>query len=126
MLSLNKFVIRKSKEYEQGPLIELEGDARAQRILTSKVTGSKNMMLGICTIMPGDSHGWHTHSNGEEEINYVISGRALISWQEGNLKKEVEVSSGDVIYTPSEIPNMQMSIGDEPFKFVYVLSPPRE
>src|SRR5579862_4017314 len=99
----------------------------ARRILTSKLTGSDKMMLGIGTIMPGDSHAWHTHPTDEEEINYIIEGRGLFSWvEEGGEKRECVVERGDVVYSPGDVPNMQLNIGDRPFRFVYIISPPRE
>jgi len=121
-----KFIVRRCDEYNNILPIILEGSAQGRRILTSKETGSEKMMLGICTIMPGDNHGWHTHPPNEEEINYVIEGRGLIKWLEGDAKKECEVTAGDVIFTPENVPNMQLNIGNGPFRFVYVISPPRE
>jgi len=127
MRNEKEFVILGSTEYETFPALVLEGNARGRRILTSKLTGSDKLMLGICTIMPGEEHGWHTHPDNEEEVNYIIEGRGLIVWKDrNNNERRKEVTTGDVIFTPGRIPNKQLNIGNEPFRFLYVLSPPRE
>lgn len=121
-----RFMVMKKKALDEFPSILLEGNAKARRIVTTKRTGARRAMLGICTIQPGAEHGWHTHPPGEEEMNYIIGGSGLILWKEGRRERSQKVGKGDVIFTPEKVPNMQRCLGRKPFVFLYAVSPPRE
>lgn len=73
-------------------------------------------MYARLTLAPGSSIGYHTHEN-EEEIFYVLSGRAEA---DDNGKKAV-LETGDSIVTRGGEGHAVSAIGDEPLVLLAII-----
>ena len=71
-----------------------------------------NFLLRRFIMDPGG--GIPAHTNTVEHEQYVLSGRAKIG-----IGEDVhEVSEGDVVYIPAEVPHWYEVVGDDPFEFL--------
>ena len=98
---------------------EKEMQGVSVRMLIGPDEGAANFVLRYFEIEPA---GWtapdlHAHDHGI----YILRGRARVQFG----GKEVEVSSGDVVYIPPNEAHQFWNIGDEPFGFLCVI-PPKE
>ncbi|RLE94433.1 MAG: cupin domain-containing protein [Thermoprotei archaeon] len=77
--------------------------------------GAKNFAMRMFTIKPGGEIPKHSHWY-EHEI-FVLKGKGVI----GAGDKEYEVSEGNVIYVPSNIPHWYRNTGSEDWVFICVI-----
>ena len=71
-----------------------------------------NFAMRCFTIQPGGSMPLHT--NLVEHEQYVLRGRARV-----RIAGEIfEVSAGDVLFIPADVPHDYTNIGNEPFVFL--------
>ena len=78
-----------------------------------------NFAMRKFSMQPGGSMPLHT--NKVEHEQYVLRGRARVC-----LGEEIfEVSAGDIVFIPAELPHYYVNVSDEPFEFL-CLVPNRE
>lgn len=61
--------------------------------------------------------GMPNHTNTVEHEQYVLQGKASI----GIGDQTFEVSKGDVVFIPANVPHWYTNIGDEPFEFLCLI-----
>ncbi|MEA3351579.1 MAG: cupin domain-containing protein [Chloroflexota bacterium] len=71
-----------------------------------------NFAMRRFVMQPGG--GMPNHTNQVEHEQYVLAGHARI----GIGDEVFEVSPGDVVFIPAQIPHWYQNIGDEPFVFL--------
>lgn len=71
-----------------------------------------NFAMRKFTIEPGG--GMPLHTNKVEHEQYVLRGRARVQLGEEIL----EVTSGNIVFIPANLPHCYTNIGDEPFEFL--------
>ena len=86
------------------------------RILNS--TESVFMKSGLVTLMAGEECESH-NTDDREELIIVLEGRGEIE-AEGNGKKGI--SKGLVAYNPPHVQHNVRNTGDEPMRYIYVVS----
>ena len=92
--------IAKVTEIQGKPPRTAGGGGIWRRLISSEETDS-GMLLGFGVIKPGEARGWHIHPPGEDEIFFVMEGRALAEWIfEGKRDIGDEISTGTAFYTP--------------------------
>ncbi len=84
------------------------------------ITGEKVMLTQIF-LKKGCVVPLHSHEN--EQISYVVQG-ALRFWLGGDLSRQIEVRSGEVLHIPSNLPHKAEALEDT--LDVDVFSPPRQ
>jgi quercetin dioxygenase-like cupin family protein len=88
--------------------------------LIRKAFSGKNSMMTLNEVKPG-TPPW-LHSNPEEQLAYIVSGRA-----EFVLGDEVlTLKAGDLLVVPPHVPHSMTVIGEEPVMSIDVLSPIRK
>lgn len=71
-----------------------------------------NFAMRKFSIQPGGSMPLHT--NKVEHEQYVLRGKARV-----RIGEEIfEVSPGDIVFIPANLPHYYINIGDEPFEFI--------
>lgn len=71
-----------------------------------------NFAMRKFSIEPGGSMPLHT--NKVEHEQYVLRGRARV-----RLGEEIcEVSAGDIVFIPADLPHYYVNLTDEPFEFL--------
>jgi len=83
--------------------------------LVDPSAGAKNFAMRMFTIKPGGEIPKHSHWY-EHEI-FVLKGKGVI----GAGDKEYEVSEGNVIYVPPNIPHWYRNTGSEDWVFICVI-----
>lgn len=107
--------------FDEGIEVSILGmTGKWKRLITPADTDNKEVM-GIGFLEKGDSRGWHTHPKGEEEILYVIKGKALLEWKENGEIKKLIAEEGTAIYTPDEIENNISNIYSETMYCVFFI-----
>lgn len=93
---------------------------RVSRLLLSeKNAGLQNVSMGVNVCEAGSMIPEHSHQ-GEEEAMYLISGQAKL-YIEG---EEFDISSDTAFCVPQGAKHKVVNTGDEPFKLLWVYSPP--
>jgi quercetin dioxygenase-like cupin family protein len=73
---------------------------------------ARNFAMRKFTMQPGGSMPVHT--NKVEHEQYVLRGKATV-----RLGEEIfEVSAGDIVFIPADLPHYYVNITDEPFEFL--------
>lgn len=76
------------------------------------VEEAPNFAMRKFSIQPGGSMPLHT--NKVEHEQYVLRGRARV-----RLGEEIrEVSAGDIVFIPADLPHYYVNLTDEPFEFL--------
>lgn len=87
------------------------GTKVTKQVLISADEGP-NFAMRCFTIQPGG--GMPNHINLVEHEQYVLSGKATI-----NIGGETfQVTAGDVVFIPANVPHWYSANGDEPFSFL--------
>lgn len=90
------------------------GEGVSKQVLISQ-DEAPNFAMRCFTIKPGGS--MPNHTNRVEHEQYVVNGHARI----GIGDEVIEVSKGDIVFIPAEIPHWYTNIGEEPFQFLCVV-----
>ncbi|MFZ5988315.1 MAG: cupin domain-containing protein [Bacillota bacterium] len=93
-----------------------KGSVEILHIFKQDELKGKARLCAKITIEPGSSIGLHQHDN-EEEIFYIISGKALIN-DNGTLK---EAAAGDSILTGNGDSHAVENIGEEPLEMLAII-----
>ncbi|RLE80951.1 MAG: cupin domain-containing protein, partial [Thermoprotei archaeon] len=83
--------------------------------LVDPSAGARNFAMRLFTIKPGGEIPRHNHWY-EHEI-FVLKGKGVI----GAGDKEYEVSEGNVIYVPPNIPHWYRNTGNEDWVFICII-----
>lgn len=76
---------------------------------SAKLGNSDELTVGKCIIRPGCENPLHSHPNCSEVL-VVAQGKIVHRIEDG---KEVELSAGDVIALPPNLPHSARNIGSE-------------
>lgn len=93
-----------------------------------RVTGTKNMAVGIGRIAPGQGHTRHNHV-GSEEFIYFMEGTAeqTVETEENGLERAV-MHAGDLVSIPDSAYHSTMNVGETDLVFLacYLHAGPEE
>ncbi|MEX2600662.1 MAG: cupin domain-containing protein [Balneolaceae bacterium] len=82
------------------------------------ITGSDDLIVTEVEVEPGGGHPFHLHPDMDEVI-YILSGEAE-QWIE---KESRTLGPGEAIYVPKEMIHATYNVGEEPLRFLAILSP---
>ncbi|MEI4486835.1 cupin domain-containing protein [Frigidibacter sp. MR17.14] len=86
--------------------------------------GAQGLCMHLLTIPPGGRAKAHKHATHETAI-YAISGATVMYWGE-RLEHRMEVSAGELLYIPADMPHLPMNPGPEPAVAVIARTDPNE
>jgi uncharacterized RmlC-like cupin family protein len=86
--------------------------------------GSQAICMHLLTIPPGGRAKAHKHATHETAI-YVLSGTTMMAWGE-LLENVMEVSAGEMLYIPADMPHLPWNPGPEPATAVIARTDPHE
>ncbi len=82
------------------------------------LNGAENLVVLEAEVNPGHGRDFHRQAE-QEKVIFVISGQ-LEQWIEGDMQI---LQAGDSVYVNKGVVNASFCFGDEPVKFLTVLSP---
>lgn len=82
------------------------------------LTEAEDLLMVRVEVEPGNGHPFHHHPE-MEEIIYVLDGR-VEQWVE---RERRELGPGEAVHVPPGIVHATFNSGDEPVRFLAVLSP---
>jgi len=97
---------------------ELSGDTgqtsgmTRREAISGKTTGSARVWMGQTHVAPGVSSGNHHHGEAETAI-YVLSGRPVFVFAEGDREIRLETGPGDYVFVPPYAPHREENPGAE-------------
>jgi len=112
VICLAKVVISEVEEIE-----EPKGNYK-KLLVHPERTGNKYCQISLLRIPPGEGFPRHLHP-GSEDIIYVLRGRAIFSLGE----EEVEVSAGEIIVIPENIPHSAVNRTKRDLEAVVIQAP---
>ncbi len=80
--------------------------------ISGKTAGSENIWMGQTHVAPRTSSGDHHHGHVETAI-YVLSGRPVFVFAEGDKEVHLRCEPGDYIFVPAHVPHREENPGDE-------------
>jgi len=80
------------------------------------------MLLGYSVIAPGEGRAWHSHPLGEDEIFFILEGKALAEWVFDGRKCQQEIEAGTAFYTPGKTEHNITNIGEMELRAVYCIA----
>lgn len=119
MLKPNCKVIRPSATYEGKQAFSyFEG-------ISAESSGAVGICMHLLTIPPSGRAKAHKHEAHETAI-YVLEGRAAM-WYGENMEEHVEVSAGEYLYIPANMPHLPYNLSDsEPCTAILARTDPNE
>lgn len=78
--------------------------------ISGKTVGSSKLWMGRTHVAAGASSGDHHHGDTETAI-YVVSGRPVFVFAEGDAEVRVEAGPGDYIFVPPFTPHREENPG---------------
>lgn len=104
--------VKHIKDIPTEPVPNATGVAKAVLISAEE---APNFAMRKFSMQPGGSMPLHT--NKVEHEQYILRGRARVC-----LGEEIfEVSAGDVVFIPAELPHNYVNIVEEPFEFLCLI-----
>lgn len=100
----------------ENPPMDGEGILHLDKLNTFTPECKALRTFAVATLEPGSEVGYHLHE-GEMESYYIISGSALYN----DNGTEVQLSAGDVTYTPSGESHGIKNISDENLVFIALI-----
>jgi uncharacterized RmlC-like cupin family protein len=97
---------------------ELSGDTRQTTGMTrleavsGKTVGSSKVWMGQTHVAPATSSGDHHHGDTETAI-FVLSGRPVFVFAEGESEVRIEAEPGDYIFVPPYVAHREENPGDD-------------
>lgn len=92
--------------------------------IARETTGSNAICMHLLTIPPGGRARAHKHATHETAI-YVLSGTTIMHWGE-RLENTMEISAGELLYIPADMPHLPYNPGPEPATAVIARTDPHE
>jgi uncharacterized RmlC-like cupin family protein len=91
---------------------ELTGDTgqtpgmRRFEAVSGKTVGSEHLWMGRTHVAPGVNSGDHHHGRAETAI-YVVSGRPVFVFADGDEEIRLETKPGDYVFVPPYVPHRE-------------------
>ncbi len=92
--------------------------------IARETTGSQGICMHLLTIPPGGRARAHKHATHETAI-FVLSGTTVMLWGE-QLENRMEISAGELLYIPADMPHLPWNPGPEPATAVIARTDPHE
>jgi uncharacterized RmlC-like cupin family protein len=92
--------------------------------ISRESAGSQAVCMHLLTIPPGGRARAHKHATHETAI-YVLQGTTVMHWGE-RLEHRMEVSAGEMLYIPADMPHLPMNLSDRPATAVIARTDPHE
>jgi uncharacterized RmlC-like cupin family protein len=92
--------------------------------LSRESVGSTAICMMLLTIPPGGRAKAHKHATHETAI-YVLSGTTIMHWGHA-LEHTMEISAGEMLYIPADMPHLPFNPGPEPATAVIARTDPNE
>lgn len=93
-----------------------KGSISMDKLNNEVIKPSKVRKLAHAKLEPGSSVGYHVHY-GESETFYILSGKALYN----DNGTEIELSAGDVTFTPDGEGHSIENIGNDVLEFMLMI-----
>lgn len=88
------------------------GGMRRCAAISSGTVGSEGIWMGYTEVDPGSSSAAHHHGHSETAI-YVVSGRPVFEFRDGDEIVELQAGPGDFVHVPPYVPHRESNPGDE-------------
>ena len=82
------------------------GGMRRFEAISAKAVGSQTLWMGRTHVAPATASGIHHHGEAETGI-YVVSGRPIFTFQQGDDLVQYRTEAGDYIFVPPWIPHRE-------------------
>lgn len=92
--------------------------------VSAESMGAEGICMHLLTIPPGGRAKAHKHATHETVI-YAISGSTVMFWGE-QLEHRMELSEGEILYIPKDMPHLPMNLSDRPAVAVIARTDPHE
>ena len=92
--------------------------------VSAQSVGARGICMHLLTIPPGGRARAHKHASHETAI-YVLQGETVMWWGE-RLENRMEVSEGEILYIPADMPHLPMNLSDRPAVAVIARTDPNE
>ncbi len=92
--------------------------------ISAQSVGAQRIYLQIGTILPGVRSNAHKHADHETAI-YVVSGGCAV-WHGEKLERRLELSAGDFLYIPADMPHLPYNPNAESCVVVVARTDPDE
>ncbi len=92
--------------------------------IAKETTGSDAICMHLLEIPPGGRAKAHKHETHETAI-YVLDGAAVMHWGDA-LEHRMELSAGDMLYIPADVPHLPFNPYDTPARAVIARTDPHE
>jgi uncharacterized RmlC-like cupin family protein len=79
---------------------------RRVEAISGKTVGSEKLWMGRTHVAPATSSGDHHHGRAETAI-YVVSGRPVFVFADGDDEVRIETEPGDYVFVPPYIPHRE-------------------
>ncbi|HEY2674845.1 MAG TPA: cupin domain-containing protein [Rugosimonospora sp.] len=80
--------------------------------VSGKTVGSSKIWMGQTHVAPGTASGDHHHGEAETAI-YVVSGRPVFVFADGESERRIETEPGDYLFVPPFVPHREENPGAE-------------
>jgi len=74
--------------------------------ISAGTCGAQRLFMGVTHLGPGLCSGAHHHGESETAI-YVVAGRPVFSFREGDSIVRLECEPGDYVYVPPFVPHVE-------------------
>lgn len=92
--------------------------------IAAETVGSGAICMHLLTIPPGGRAKAHKHATHETAI-YVLDGTSVMFWG-ARLENRMEISAGEMLYIPADMPHLPMNLSDRPCTAVIARTDPHE
>jgi uncharacterized RmlC-like cupin family protein len=92
--------------------------------IAAETVGSTGLCMHLVTIPPGGRAKAHKHTTHETAI-YMLEGITVMYWGD-QLQHRMEVSAGDLLYIPADMPQLPFNPGPGPATAVISRTDPNE
>lgn len=84
---------------------QTDGMRRSAAVAASTV-GSQHIWMGRTVVEPGCTSGPHHHAHSETGI-YVVSGRPVFRFKDGDDEVALQTEPGDYVFVPPYVPHIE-------------------
>ena len=92
--------------------------------ISAESVGAKAICMHLLTIPPGGRAKAHKHLTHETAI-YMLEGVTVMYWGP-SLQHRMEVTAGDILYIPADMPHLPFNPGPAPASAVIARTDPHE
>jgi quercetin dioxygenase-like cupin family protein len=102
------------------PELTAEAPGVSIRWLIAQKSGAKNFAMRVIEVQPGAATPWHKHATEHE--TYVLQGKGILRTE----KSETPVSKDHFAFVPPETLHQFVNSGKVSFRFICVVTMPKE